>query len=230
MTILSGKKYLVLFTLALILGSCGWILEDHRYDYLKERQSESVEVASDQATRPIVDYYPIPTTQENLVSSDSYEVPLPPQVFSSGSTNEIRMHRLGELRWLYVETLPSSVWPLMKDFWSSGDFGLSFEDPNTGVLESANMPSGSSEGKLQMKIEHGIRQASSEIFLSHLMKDSNNNWVKVPVENNLEDKILREALDYLSKAPSTGGTSLVALNLNLGQKAILKQSEDGTSL
>jgi len=62
------------------------------------------------------------------------------------------------------------------------------------------------------------------------MKDSNNNWVKVPVENNLEDKILREALDYLSKAPSTGGTSLVALNLNLGQKAILKQSEDGTSL
>ena len=223
-------RYFSLFLVTFLLGSCGWILTDHRYDYLKERQSESVEVASDQATRPIVDYYPIPTTQENLVSSDSYEVPLPPQVFSSGSTNEIRMHRLGELRWLYVETLPSSVWPLMKDFWSSGDFGLTFEDPNTGVLESANMPSGSSEGKLQMKIEHGIRQASSEIFLSHLMKDSNNNWVKVPVENNLEDKILREALDYLSKAPSTGGTSLVALNLNLGQKAILKQSEDGTSL
>ena len=181
-------RYFFIFLMAFVLSSCGWIISDHRYDYLKERQSESVEVASDQATRPIVDYYPIPTTQENLVSSDSYEVPLPPQVFSSGSTNEIRMHRLGELRWLYVETLPSSVWPLMKDFWSSGDFGLSFEDPNTGVLESTNMPSGSSEGKLQMKIEHGIRQASSEIFLSHLMKDSNNNWVKVPVENRIGEE------------------------------------------
>ena len=80
-----------------------------------------------------------------------------------------------------------------------------------------------------MKIEHGIRQASSEIFLSHLIKNTDNNWIRVPVEDNLEDDVLRDALDFLSDAPSTGGTSLVALNLNLGQKAVLKQSEDGSN-
>ena len=38
--------------------------------------------------------------------------------------------------------------------------------------------------------------------------------------------ILRKALDYLSSAPNTGGTSLIALNLNIGQKAVLK-TENG---
>ena len=228
MTILSGQKYLFLFTLALILGSCGWILEDHRYDYLKEKQSEPKEISSEQSTRPIIDFYPIPSTEEDLVG-DSYEIPLPAQVFSSGSTNEIRMHKLGEIRWLYVEALPSSVWPLMKDFWASSNFGLSYEDPNLGIFESQELQVNSKQTKLQMKIEHGIRQASSEIFLSHLIKNTDNNWIRVPVEDNLEDDVLRDALDFLTDAPSTGGTSLVALNLNLGQKAVLKQSEDGSN-
>ena len=228
MTILSGQKYLVLFTLALILSSCGWILEDHRYDYLEEKQSEPIEISSEQSTRPIIDFYPIPRTEEDLVG-DSYEIPLPAQVFSSGSTNEIRMHKLGEIRWLYVETLPSSVWPLMKDFWASSNFGLSYEDPNSGIFESQELQVNSKQTKFQMKIEHGIRQASSEIFLSHLIKNTDNNWIRVPVEDNLEDDVLRDALDFLSDAPSTGGTSLVALNLNLGQKAVLKQSEDGSN-
>ena len=228
MTILSGKKYLVLFTLALILGSCGWILEDHRYDYLEEKQSEPIEISSEQSTRPIIDFYPIPSTEEGLVG-DSYEIPLPAQVFSSGSTNEIRMHKLGEIRWLYVEALPSSVWPLMKDFWSSSNFGLSYEDPNSGIFESQELQVHSKQTKLQMKIEHGIRQASSEIFLSHLIKNTDNNWIRVPVEDNLEDDVLRDALDFLTDAPSTGGTSLVALNLNLEQKAVIKPSEDGSN-
>ena len=36
-------------------------------------------------------------------------------------------------------------------------------------------------------------------------------------------------MDFLSKTTSKGGTSLVALNLNLGQKAMLKQEEDGSN-
>ena len=139
------------------------------------------------------------------------------------------MHKLGEIRWLYVEALPSSVWPLMKDFWASSNFGLSYEDPNSGIFESQELQVNSKQTKLQMKIEHGIRQASSEIFLSHLVKSPDESWVRVPIGDNLEDSVLRDALNYLTDAPSTGGTSLVALNLNVGQKAVLKQSEDGSN-
>ena len=67
------------------------------------------------------------------VNGDSgYEIPMPQQVFSSGTSNEVRMHKLGELRWVYVETLPSSAWPIMKDFWTASNYGLSLSNPNTG--------------------------------------------------------------------------------------------------
>jgi len=219
------RSYLILIFVPLVFNSCGWILKDHSYDYLKEEQEKSID-PGDAPTRPIVDYYPIPESQEDL-DADSYIIPLPAQVFSSGSTNEIRMHKLGELRWLYVEALPSSVWPLMKDFMSSTDEGLAFDDPNKGILESNIISKGQYKNKLQMKIEHGIRQASSEIFLSHLALDEEGTWTKVSQEENIEDQVLRSALDFLSETPSTGGTSLVALNLNVGQKAVLKQSEEG---
>ena len=80
--------------------------------------------------------------------------------------------------------------------------------------------------KLVLKVEHGIRQSSSEVFLSHLTQDESGNWERVSVENNIESEVLRKALDYLSSAPNTGGTSLIALNLNIGQKAVLK-TENG---
>ena len=228
MTILEFTKFLVSVFLVLSLCSCGRILEDHRFDYLKEEQGEELKVPRDEVTRPIVDFYPVSSQEDQEISSDYYEIPLPPQVFSSGSTNEIRMHKLGELRWLYVESLPSTVWPLMKDFWTSSGYGLSYEDPSTGIIRSKEIVLSSLTTKLEMRVEHGIRQSSSEIFLSHLMLDPNKSWIKVPVNHNIEDKVLRSALDFLSKTPSTGGTSLVALNLNFGQKALLKQSEDGT--
>ena len=41
---------------------------------------------------------------------------MPQQVFSSGTSNEVRIFKLGEIRWVYVETLPSSAWPMMNDF------------------------------------------------------------------------------------------------------------------
>tara|TARA_Y100000590_G_scaffold92544_2_gene104659 strand:- start:11657 stop:12652 length:996 start_codon:yes stop_codon:yes gene_type:complete len=226
MKVFKVHKYIISFILFWSLSSCGWIFKDSKYDYLKEKQSKPIATTPSESTRPIIDFYPIPEEKDsNLV--ENYEIPLPAQVFSSGSTNEIRMHKLGEIRWLYVEALPSSVWPLMKDFWSSSEFGLSFDDPTLGVFESKDLTDELVGSKLQMKVEHGIRQASSEIFLSHVSKNLEGEWTRVSPEKNLEDSVLRSALNFLSEAPSTGGTSLVALNLNQGQKAVLKQSEEG---
>ena len=135
------------------------------------------------------------------------------------------MHKLGELRWVYVETLPSSAWPVMKDFWISSNYGLSLSNPNTGIIESKTIENLENNSKFIMKIEHGIRQASSEVFVSHVVQQ-NGEWIRVSGEDNLEAKVLRQVLDYFASSPSSGGTSLVALNLNYGQKAVLKQSED----
>ena len=208
----------------MFLTSCSYFLTDHKNDYLNEKQTKSIVLAEDQSSRPIVDYFPI-NTENNEQVGEVYEIPMPQQVFSSGTSNEVRMHKLGELRWVYVETLPSSAWPVMKDFWTASNYGLSVSNPNTGIIESKAIETSGNDSKLIMKIEHGIRQASSEVFVSHLVQQ-NGDWVRVSGEENLEAKVLRQVLEYFASSPSSGGTSLVALNLNYGQKAVLKQSDD----
>ena len=219
------KKLFIYCVMLTTLSACGIFSNSQQYDYLKEEQTEDLIIPVGSENK-IMDYYPVPDEIEGIQASQ-YEVPLPRQVFSSGTTNQIRLHKLGELRWIYIESLPSSVWPVMKDFMTLSEQGLSFHDPNTGIMESNSFVSSTGiNSKLVLKVEHGIRQSSSEVFLSHLTQNSQGDWQRANVENNIEAEVLRKALDYLSSAPNTGGTSLIALNLNLGQKAVLK-NENG---
>jgi len=219
------KKLFIYCVMLTTLSACGIFSNSQQYDYLKEEQTEDLIIPVGSENK-IMDYYPVPDEIEGIQASQ-YEVPLPRQVFSSGTTNQIRLHKLGELRWIYIESLPSSVWPVMKDFMTLSEQGLSFHDPNTGIMESNSFVSSTGvNSKLVLKVEHGIRQSSSEVFLSHLTQNTQGDWQRANVENNIEAEVLRKALDYLSSAPNTGGTSLIALNLNLGQKAVLK-NENG---
>ena len=124
--------------LTFILSSCSYFLTDHKNDYLNEKQEKSLNLPDNLNTRPIIDYYPINTVSQENVGSQ-YEIPMPQQVFSSGTSNEVRMHRLGEIRWVYVETLPSSAWPMMNDFWVTSGYGLAKSDPTSGIIESSNL-------------------------------------------------------------------------------------------
>ena len=221
------KNLFPLLLLSYFLSSCSYFLTDHKNDYLKEKQEKSLDLPKDITTRPIIDYYPINTINTEKVG-DEYLIPMPQQVFSSGTSNEVRMHKLGEIRWVYVETLPSSAWPMMNDFWVTSGFGISKSDPTTGIIESENLGDNKSTTKLVMKVEHGIRQASSEIFISHIT-EIDGVWLRVEGTENLEEEIMRRVLDYFATTPPSGGTSLVALNLNYGQKAALKQDDEQNS-
>ncbi len=218
------NKFLKVFLISFLLSSCSYFLTDHKNDYLKENQEKPLALPENLTTRPIIDYYPINNSNAEKVGAE-YNIPMPQQVFSSGTSNEVRMHKLGEIRWVYVETLPSSAWPMMNDFWVSNGFGLAKSDPTTGIIESDNLSNNEKETKLVMKIEHGIRQASSEIFISHLI-EIDGAWIRVEGEENLEEETMRKVLDYFASTPPSGGTSLVALNLNYGQKAALIQDDN----
>ena len=221
------NRLILISILSFLLSSCSYFLTDHKNDYLKEKQEKALVIPEDLDSRPIVDYYPINSLSQNNVGSE-YDIPMPQQVFSSGTSNEVRMHKLGEIRWVYVETLPSSAWPMMNDFWVTSGYGLSKSDPTSGIIESDNLGSSEQEAKLVMKVEHGIRQASSEIFISHIT-NIEGQWIRVQGEENLEEVTMRKVLDYFASTPPSGGTSLVALNLNFGQKASLKQDDNKTN-
>ena len=79
------------------------------------------------------------TIQSKLLALDDVakDVPKPRQVFSSGGASEVQLRRLGELMWIYVETLPSTAWPISKNYWEASSYKIVSADAESGVIRVA---------------------------------------------------------------------------------------------
>ncbi len=215
------------FVLLLILASCvSDPSKQSRNAYLLEEEDKTLSEVIEDIT-VLLDLYPIngEIDKEKL----SYELQRPRQFFSSGSNNEIRLHKLGQIRWLYVESLPSSVWPILNQYIENeNDLSIRISDPDEGVIETEIFNRKDKEVKYRFKVEHGIRQASTELFFTELVKQENG-WAILDNDNSKADEFLRKLLDYFSSATVSQGTSLVALNLNQGRKSEVINTNDGKS-
>jgi outer membrane protein assembly factor BamC len=215
------------FVLLLILASCvSDPSKQSRNAYLLEEEDNTLAEVIEDITI-LLDLYPIngEIDKEKL----SYELQRPRQFFSSGSNNEIRLHKLGQIRWLYVESLPSSVWPILNQYIENeNDLSIRISDPDEGVIETEIFNRKDKEVKYRFKVEHGIRQASTELFFTELVKQEND-WAILDNDNSEADEFLRKLLDYFSSATVSQGTSLVALNLNQGRKSEVINTNDGKS-
>ena len=215
------------FVLLLILASCvSDPSKQSRNAYLLEEEDNTLSEVIEDITI-LLDLYPIngEIDKEKL----SYELQRPRQFFSSGSNNEIRLHKLGPIRWLYVESLPSSVWPILNQYIENeNDLSIRISDPDEGVIETEIFNRKDKEVKYRFKVEHGIRQASTELFFTELVKQEND-WAILDNDNSEADEFLRKLLDYFSSATVSQGTSLVALNLNQGRKSEVINTNDGKS-
>ncbi len=215
------------FVLLLILASCvSDPAKQSRNAYLLEEEDNTLSEVIEDITI-LLDLYPIngEIDKEKL----SYELQRPRQFFSSGSNNEIRLHKLGQIRWLYVESLPSSVWPILNQYIENeNDLSIRISDPDEGVIETEIFNRKDKEVKYRFKVEHGIRQASTELFFTELVKQEND-WAILDNDNSEADEFLRKLLDYFSSATVSQGTSLVALNLNQGRKSEVINTNDGKS-
>ena len=215
------------FVLLLILASCvSDPSKQSRNAYLLEEEDNTLAEVIEDITI-LLDLYPIngEIDKEKL----SYELQRPRQFFSSGSNNEIRLHKLGQIRWLYVESLPSSVWPILNQYIENeNDLSIRISDPDEGVIETEIFNRKDKEVKYRFKVEHGIRQASTELFFTELVKQEND-WAILDNDNSQADEFLRKLLDYFSSATVSQGTSLVALNLNQGRKSEVINTNDGKS-
>jgi len=178
----------------------------------------------------IVDKYPISGEIEVLDISEKKPTPRPKQLFSAASSNEIRLHKLGEIRWVYLGLEPSAVWPLTIQFLETNkNLSLDSFDPNTGTISSEKFKKNNIDSKYVFKIERGLQQSSSEIFVSQLNK-INNSWQIVSSKDSKLDELINEFYEYLSSSDPSTGTSLVALNLNASNKTeVISDDESGMS-
>jgi outer membrane protein assembly factor BamC len=177
--------------------------------FLKEQVEEDMQLPDDLNVIVIENHYPVNVVNE---LSDDQEVPKPRQIFASSGNSSVQLRRLGELMWIYVETLPSTSWPITKSYWNTSSFETLNADPLTGEID-INFDETSI---LKMKIEHGIKEASTEIFLAQIDKNSN----EIRSNPELIQSELSNLVNYFAESVDQfSGTSLAAQNLNDIKKA-----------
>ena len=219
------KHLFTIFPLIFFVTSCSIIggpngyFPEKKYDFLEEEIEADITLPSDLDSPDTENHYPVgdPSNLDNVL-----EVPKPRQIFSSSGDSSVQLRRLGELMWIYIETLPSTSWPISKNYWDTSEYDVIKADPVSGEIDIDF----SQSSKLQMRVEHGIKEASTEVFLYKINKisgdiESDPEFVQMEMEN---------MIDYYADSLSNfSGTSLAAQNLNEMKKAKIF-TEDGMTV
>ena len=182
-------------------------------------QKKNMTIPGDLDSPDTENHYPVgdPSNIENVL-----EVPKPRQIFSSSGDSSVQLRRLGELMWIYIETLPSTSWPISKNYWDTSEYDVIKADPVSGEIDIDF----SQSSKLQMRVEHGIKEASTEVFLYKINKISGD----IESDPEFVQMEMEKMIDYYADSLSNfTGTSLAAQNLNEMKKAKIF-TEDGMTV
>ena len=223
MKYLKNSHFLLLL---ILISSCSYItgpegfFPETKDKFFDERLSPDLKLPSSDAAINKDDHYP--PIREGIPAAEIQDIPAPRQIFSSGESNEVQLRRLGELMWVYVETLPSTSWPITKNYFEASSMSIINADPDAGIM----LIKYSDSLNLKITIEHGIKEASTEIFLSSYDVEQDVSLKQDPefVQEELE-KIVQF---FASSASSFSGTSLAAQNLNDRKKAKIFNVNDQT--
>ena len=186
---------------------------------MEEEIESDITIPSDLDSPDTENHYPVgdPSNLENVL-----EVPKPRQIFSSSGDSSVQLRRLGELMWIYIETLPSTSWPISKNYWDTSEYDVIKADPVSGEIDIDF----SQSSKLQMRVEHGIKEASTEVFLYKINKISGD----IESDPEFVQMEMEKMIDYYADSLSNfTGTSLAAQNLNEMKKAKIF-TEDGMTV
>ena len=192
-----------------IIGGPNGYFPEKKYDFLEEEIEDDITLPTNLDSPDTENHYPVgdPSNLENVL-----EVPKPRQIFSSSGDSSVQLRRLGELMWIYIETLPSTSWPISKNYWDTSEYDVIKADPVSGEIDIDF----SQSSKLQMRVEHGIKEASTEVFLYKINKISGD----IESDPEFVQMEMEKMIDYYADSLSNfTGTSLAAQNLNEMKKA-----------
>ena len=212
--------------LMIFVSSCSYISKpegmfpETKDKFFEEKLSPDLKLPSSDVAINKDDHYP--PISEGIPAAEIQDIPAPRQIFSSGESNEVQLRRLGELMWVYVETLPSTSWPITKNYFEASSMSIIEANPDAGIMIIQH----SDTVKLKVTIEHGIKEASTEVFLSVYNEDEEISVKQDPVF--IQQELEKVVQFFASSASSFSGTSLAAQNLNDRKKAKIFNVNDQT--
>ena len=207
----------------IILSSCAWLsgpdglYPDTKYDFIQEQIEEQIIIPDGIDSPSYEDHYPA----SNIIIDKNQDVPKPRQIFSSDGNSSVQLRRLGNLMWIYIEVLPSTAWPISRSYWDTSIYNVAKADPAQGKI----LIDYDQNTYFEMSIEHGLKEASSEIFLQQISKNN----TTMNQDSDLIQNELENIINFFAESVSNfSGTSLAAQNLNERKKTKIFTEDNRT--
>lgn len=142
------------------------------HDYLRSDVIEPMKVPDQVETSSVEQLYVIPPVAEDeMLYSDSFEVPRPLPMASSVLEDRVKIQSLSDQRWILVNALPAEVWPQIRGFLAQNQLEVIYTSASEGVMETSWLKfqdNESSKDKYRIKIDAGIQPRTTEIHVLHM--------------------------------------------------------------
>lgn len=240
---------------ALALSGCGlfgWETYDRREAYLEAESIEPVEVPEGLDQPRFRDALVIPEVRDpRQIAGQKMDLGLPEALSTTYGVDQIVIKKLDDDRWVFVDSPPAMVWPKIRGFLSANRIPLDYADPARGEMQTEWLAgdgadaeaifaaikgggssldrSARSRHQFRIRLEPGIREGSTEIYLEHkrlanasMIRDDTVEWNGESDNDELEGVILSDIAYYLGDNINTSPAfSVMASNVATGKKAEL---------
>ena len=243
------------------------LLEGEKINYKSAGKAPTLEVPPDLTQLQRDNRYAIPETNRGTATASGYNLeqgtkPVnasAPAVVAPNVTQDMRVERAGNQRWLVVKQSPEVLWPQLKDFWQESGFLINIDTPNAGVMETdwaenrAKIPqdfirntigkvldsvySTGERDKFRTRLERAA-DGSTEIYISHrgaqevlvgTQKDSTV-WTPRPADPELEAEFLSRLMARLGNDTARAKAQVASAAAIQPVKATINKSATGSSL
>lgn len=160
------------------LSGCGTLFGDEGYfrdrgdDYLKAKSMPPMQVPENVDPNVLGQLYVIPDIQQaEYEYPREFVAPRPEALSSNVYSENVKIQKLGENRWIFINASPSEVWPRVRNFLNANGLQVSRTDAPRGVIETAWLSfkdDPDTRDKYLLRIEQGIQPDSAEIHVTHL--------------------------------------------------------------
>ena len=260
---------LMALALAGITGcsSVSSLLEGEKINYKSAGKAPTLEVPPDLTQLQRDNRYAIPETNRGTATASGYTLeqgtkPVNaslPAVIAPNATQDMRVERAGNQRWLVVKQSPEVLWPQIKDFWQESGFLINIDTPNAGVMETdwaenrAKIPqdfirntigkvldslySTGERDKFRTRLERAA-DGSTEIYISHrgaqevlvgTQKDSTV-WTPRPADPELEAEFLSRLMARLGTDTARAKAQVASATVAQPVNTTITKTATGSSL
>jgi outer membrane protein assembly factor BamC len=139
-------RTVALTAMALSLAACTTVFEADKVDYKATKKAAPLDVPPDLTQLQKDNRYAVPDgrgiatasgfqQQHSTAAAVTGAAPAAEQI-GQVSTDNVRIERAGNERWLVVKQTPEQLWPQLEEFWANSGFAIETASPQTGIMET----------------------------------------------------------------------------------------------